>query len=139
MNNSMKLENTTAYVKKHNLDYLSSKYVLYGRKDATAIDSFLLGAFGALTMKQYIIIFGEDQLTLILLSMTGDLKEKFIVISYNDILDISFKKGTIASTFIFYTKEEKHKIKCNKKVIGMHWQSENLKACMEHPIMKKYL
>lgn len=139
MNNSTKLENITAYAKEHDIDYIHSKYILYGRKDATAIDSFLLGAFGALTMKQYIIIFGKDHLTLILLSMTGDLKEKIKVISYKDIVDISFKKGGLASTFVFSTKEEKHKIKCNNKVIGMHWQNENLKNCLEHPIMVKYV
>ncbi len=139
MNQSTKLENVLDYVKAHDIDFTDSKYVLYGRTDASNTSLFLFGGLGALSMKQYIMIFGENYLTLILLSMSGDFKESFTTISYDDIFDISFKKGILTNLFIFYTDKEKIKIRCNKKVIGMHWQSTNMQSCLAHPAIAKYI
>ncbi len=139
MNQSTKIENVIAYVKAHDIDFTHSKYVLYGRTGATNISLFLFGGLGALSMKQYIMVLGENYLTLILLSMSGDFKENFTTISYDDIFDISFKKGLITNLFIFHTDNEKIKIRCNKKVIGMRWQSTNMASCLDHPAIAKYV
>ncbi|MCF1616693.1 hypothetical protein LQF63_03330 [Tetragenococcus koreensis] len=139
VNKSIKLENIIAYVKEHDIDFIDSKYVLYGRMDTSALNLFLLGGLGALTMKQFVIIFGENQLTLILLTLPGDFKEKAMTILYEDIFKITFKEGILVDVFTFYIEDRKFKVKCNKKIVGMSWQSENLKTCLEHPIMTKHL
>lgn len=139
MNQATQLENIINFVKTHEIDFTDSKYVLYGRTDATNISLFLFGGRGALSMKQYIMILGESHLTLILLSMKGDFKEDFPVISYDDIFDISFNEGVFTNVFIFYTENEKLKIRCNKKILGMHWQRANMDSCLKHPVIIKYV
>ncbi|MCF1685855.1 PH domain-containing protein [Tetragenococcus halophilus] len=139
MNQSTKIENIIDYVKAHNIDFTHSKYVLYGRTDASNTSLFLFGGLGALSMKQYIMILGENYLTLILLSMSGDFKESFTTISYDDIFDISFKEGILTNLFIFRTDHEKIKIRCNKKIMGMPWQSTNMQSCLAHPVIAKYV
>lgn len=138
MNQSTKLENVINFVKAHDIDFTDSKYVLYGRTDAANIRLFLFGGLGALSMKQYIMILGESHLTLIRLSIKGDFKENYLVISYDDIYDISFNEGLITNVFTFYTENEKLKIRCNKKILGMHWQKTNMDACLNHPVVAKY-
>jgi len=139
MNQSAKLENVINLINTHEIDFIDSKYVLYGRTDATNISLFLFGGLGALSMKQYIMILGKSHLTLILLSMKGDFKEDFLVISYDDIFDISFNEGVFTNVFTFYTENEKLKIRCNKKILGMHWQKANMASCLNHPAIAKYV
>ncbi len=139
MNQSTKMENIVEYIKVNNIDFIDEKYILYGRKEPTNTSLFLFGGLGALTMKQYILVFGKEHLTLIWLSMTGDFKNAFDVISYNDIFDISYREGMLTNVFTFYMDDEKLKIKCNKKVMGMHWQSTNMNSCLAHPAIAKYV
>lgn len=120
MNKSSKMENIMAYIEEQDIDYLDSSYVLFGRMDAKGISSALFGITGLILSKQFIIVFGKEHLTLILLTQTGDFKEIYREIPYDDIFHSSVKKGMLFATLKFHTGDEVFKIKCNKKYLVCH-------------------
>lgn len=133
MNYGMWKENTEALVKEIDPTVKVDRNFIYGYTDATLMASLVYRSLAALTMEYYIVVFAEDRLLLLEVSMGGELTGNHGEVLYSDIESFKVKKGFLQYVLSIKLKGEKTvlKLKCNHKMMnaekmGMGWQKENL-------------
>lgn len=106
---------------------------VYGYADPKLLASLALGGFSVLTMEYYIVVFAEDKLMLLEVSMGGKLTGNYGEIPYTEIDSVKVKRGMLQYVLTIKIKGERRalKLKCNHKILnadrmGMGWQKENL-------------
>lgn len=106
---------------------------VYGYADPNLLSSMALGGLSVLTMEYYIVVFAEDQLLLLEVSMGGKLTGNYGAIPYDQIESTKIKRGMLQYVITLKLRGERRalKLKCNHKMLnaermGMGWQKENL-------------
>lgn len=133
MNKAAKMANILKFIEDNDVDFLDSSYIIHGMDDKR-VRSVLFGIYGVLMTNQFILVFGEYDLTLILLTASGNFNEVFRKIPYKDIGVISVRNAIFYKILSFSTPDENFRIRCSKKVIGMGWQKDNLETCLNLPM-----
>ena len=118
MENESFEESIIALVKeiKPNATQLEQNYI-YGYTDAGMMSSLKYGNLAFLDMAYYIMVFGEDELLFLEVSMGGELTGSYGNIPYSDIESFRVKKGMLqyVLTFKLVGENKTLKIKCNHK------------------------
>lgn len=122
-----------ALVKEINPQIQVDQNFVYGYTDPKMLVSFTLGNLSVLTMEYFIVVFAEDQLLLLEVSMGGQLTGNYGAIPYDEIESTKIKRGMLQYVITLKLRGERRalKLKCNHKMLnaermGMGWQKENL-------------
>lgn len=135
MNTASKTENIETLINKILPNsHIDTNYI-YGYSQPGLLESLKYGKFAFLAASNYFIVYFTPT-SLVLLSVTtlGDLNGEYANIPIEDIEYFKAKKGLIQYTLDLKIKGEKKslKIKCNKFIINMPWQKENLNYIIEN-------
>lgn len=81
----------------------------------------------------YIVYFTPDNLLFLSVTTLGDLSGEYAIIPTEDIEFFKAKKGLIQYkiTIKFYGEQKSMILKCNKAILNMKWQKENLNHLLE--------
>lgn len=133
MKNESLEESIIAIVKEIKPNEILNQNYIYGYTDAGMMSTLQYGGLAFLDMAYYYLVFAEDELLLLEVSMGGELTGNYGNIPYNDIESFRAKKGLLQYVLTFKLAGEKKllKIKCNHKMLnaerlGMGWQKGNI-------------
>lgn len=107
---------------------ISQNYV-YAYVMPSDLDSFLLGELSVVNLENFIIVFYENEILLVPLTLNGDFdtNQQPIVIEKSIIDDIKIKKGLLQYKINIITSKGSLKLNCTKKILSNPWQSNNIK------------
>lgn len=126
-------EAITSMVKEISPETRINHNFIYGYTDAGMMASLRYGNLAVLDMDYYIVVFANNQLLLLEVSMAGNLTGNYGSIPYSDIETFKAKRGLLQYILTFRLAGEQKPliIKSNRKMLnaqkmGMGWQKENL-------------
>lgn len=132
MNQASKPENIEEFLEDITTDRQGD--YIYGYSAPKLLASLTYGNLAYLTHSNYFILyFTSDTLFLLTINLKGDFTRDYVTIPYTDIETFKVKKGLIQYVLTLKIKEEKQslKIKCNKFIVSMSWQKENIQHLID--------
>lgn len=132
MNQASKPENIDLFLEDITTDRQGD--YIYGYSEPKLLASLTYGNLAYLTNSNYFILyFTSDTLYLLTVDLTGNFTMDYVTIPYTDIEAFKVKKGIIQYILTLKIKGEKKslKIKCNKFIVGMAWQKENIQHLID--------
>lgn len=131
MSRASKEEDIKALVAEIDPNIELNQNFVYGYTDASIMTSLTYGNLAAVMgMEYFIVVFSDDQLIMLEVSMGGGLTGNYGMIKYSDIETFKVRKGLIQYiiTVKITGEKKKLKLKSNKKMLGMGWQKANLES-----------
>jgi len=129
MNEAMKLENITSYMKE--LDIIPDRNFIYAQIDAKFWKYALFSGFAALSIQHFLLYFHADKLLLIGVTTLGDFGGKVSEVLRTDISDMQYKKGLLQGTLTIKLKSEDIVFKVPKVIAIAPWQKVNLEYLLQ--------
>lgn len=133
MSNGAWEENIEALVQAIDPEVKIDRNFVYGYTDASILATMAYRSLAVLDMEYYIVVFADDRMLLLEVSMGGSLTGNSEYILYSDIDSFKAKKGFLQYVLSVKIKGVKSvlKLKCNHKMMnaermGMGWQKENI-------------
>ncbi|MFL2129376.1 MULTISPECIES: hypothetical protein [Ruoffia] len=134
MNTASKSENIEALIEEVMPGSQIDKNYIYGYTQPGLMASIMYNKFQFLVASDYFIVyFTPDNLLLLTVTTLGDLSGEYAIIPIEDIEFFKAKKGFIQYkiTLKFYGEKKSMILKCNKAILNMKWQKENLNHLLE--------
>lgn len=132
MNQASKPENIQMFLEDIATDG-KGEYI-YGYSDPKMLASLTYGNLAYLANLNYFILyFTSNSLYLLTVDVRGDFTMDYVEIPYTDIESFKAKNGLIQYVLTLKIKRESQslKIKCNKFIMGMPWQKENIQHLVD--------
>lgn len=127
LNKASKVENIEGRIEE--IEPNGTGVYIYGYSEPKLLASIAYGKLAYLAESNYFILyFTKDKVILFVLNLLGDFTEEYVTIPYKDIESFKVKSGIIQYVLKIKIKNEPKtlKIKCNKFILNMPWQKENL-------------
>ena len=134
MNTASKSENIEALIDEIMPESQIDKNYIYGYTQPGLMASILYNKFQFLVASDYYIVyFTPDNLLFLSVTTLGDLSGEYAIIPTEDIKFFKAKKGLIQYkiTIKFYGEQKSMILKCNKAILNMKWQKENINHLLE--------
>lgn len=127
MNQAMKLDNITEFMKDMDIETIDDKNYIFCYIEPKYSKYLVYQSETLSDIKTLLVFFTREEIILVELSMSGDFTEHANYLDHKYIKDFKYKKGLMQTKITFNYADTKLVIKTPQVVLTSKWQMVNLK------------